>query len=63
MTLAEFADLVRRMRKTQAEYFRRRTPQLLQESRDLERRCDEALREMASPQGPGLFDAPREGDG
>ncbi len=56
MTQLEFTGLVRHMRAKQREYFRSRTPQLLNECRDLERKADKALDELANPATPGLFD-------
>ncbi len=56
MTLDELAALVSRMRAKQKEYFKKRTPTILQESKDLERRVDDALDEIAGKKTPGLFD-------
>lgn len=48
----EFRSLVKRMRDKQKEYFRTRDTTVLRESKDLERRVDEAL----TPEFPKLFD-------
>jgi hypothetical protein len=53
-TFNEFADLVRRMRQKQKDYFRTRNPVTLGESKDLERRVDALL--DPPPRTPGLFD-------
>jgi len=50
MTFAEFTRLVRLMRHEQKEYFRTRRPDRLEESKRLERRVDEALREISDRQ-------------
>lgn len=49
----DFIDLVRRMRAKQVEYFKTRDTTILRESKDLERRVDEAIK--AADQKPDLF--------
>lgn len=49
----DFLDLVRRMRSKQIEYFKTRDTTILRESKDLERRVDEAIK--AADQKPDLF--------
>ncbi len=49
----DFLDLVRRMRAKQVEYFKTRDTTILRESKDLERRVDEAIK--AADQKPELF--------
>lgn len=49
----DFLDLVRRMRAKQVEYFKTRDTTILRESKDLERRVDEAIK--AADQKPDLF--------
>lgn len=49
----DFATLVKQMRRAQKRYFRERSPQTLNESKDLERRVDRALEAMVAT--PGLF--------
>lgn len=61
MSLEEFAELVRRMRAKQKEYFKKRTPTLLAESKDWERRVDEALDVLAGKGTPSMFDGPKGG--
>lgn len=53
MSPEDFVTLVRRMRAKQREYSRDRKPSVLNESRDLERRVDNALAEYEA--GPDLF--------
>lgn len=53
-----FVTLVRRMRMTQKAYFKRRDATVLRESKDLERRCDAALIELAGGKAPTLFSGP-----
>lgn len=60
MTLAEFADLVARMRRSQTAYFRSRSPAVLAECRDFERRVDDALNVVTGRTTPSLFDPPPE---
>jgi hypothetical protein len=55
VTVEELARLVKRMREAQARYFRTRDTAALAESKDLERRIDEAVRGVLSPEPPGLF--------
>lgn len=46
MTLEEFTKLVAEMRAMQKAYFRRRTPEALETSKQLEKRVDEALEQL-----------------
>lgn len=56
MTAHELADLVKKMRDKQTEYFRRgRQASVLQECRDLERRVDEAVQKVRGEYTPPLF--------
>lgn len=52
----EDLDLIRRMRAQQKAYFRMRKPTVLAEARDLERRVDAVLAEMANGQQKLLFE-------
>ena len=55
-TVQELADLVKRMRDKQTEYFTRgRQLAVLQEARDLERRVDEAVQKVRGEYTPPLF--------
>lgn len=54
MNTEEFIDLVRRMRKTQKQYFATRDTTVLRESKDLERRVDQMLDPPVTT--PGLFE-------
>ncbi len=56
MTLEELAKLGRSMRDAQRKYFRDRSPQNLNVSKDWERRLDAAVAEVLDDNGPGLFD-------
>lgn len=58
MDLESFARLVRDMRQKQKAYFAGRSQTVLQESKDLERRVDTAVKVVLEPPVPGLFDAP-----
>lgn len=55
MDALELARLVKRCREHQRRYFRERTPQLLAECRDLERRVDRAVAEVLDPPAADLF--------
>lgn len=46
----EFVKLVYEMRKAQKEYFRTRSKEVLQQSKQLERRVDEYLRDKENNQ-------------
>lgn len=54
MTLKELAELVDRMRVAQRAYFRTRKPDVLEESKRLEREVDEAIKSILNTQ-PKLF--------
>ena len=55
--LQKFARLVIQMRKRQQEYFKAPGDKtVLSQARDLERKVDQAARDIINPQGPGLFD-------
>jgi hypothetical protein len=54
MTDPELVALAVRMREAQKRYFADRSQQALQESKDLERRFDQAAAERKA--GPSLFD-------
>jgi len=56
MTVVEFRNLVKQMRTAQKKWFNAatRTQEVLQESKGLERRVDQAIKELES--GPSLFD-------
>jgi hypothetical protein len=56
MTDADLIALVERLRAKQREYFRTRTSQALQESKDLEQRVNRAIAERKAT--PSMFDAP-----
>jgi hypothetical protein len=58
MTESEALKFGRQMRAAQKRYFSMRTPQSLNEARDLERKFDAALAELANPPQPGLYDPP-----
>jgi hypothetical protein len=49
----KLADECRRLQRL---YFRDRTPTLLREAKDAERRLDAALEAYLRPEAPGLFD-------
>lgn len=46
----EFLKLVASMREMQRAYFRRRTPEALQSSKELERQVDQAIDELSNRQ-------------
>lgn len=50
MTNDEFVKLVASMREMQRMYFRRRTPEALQSSKELERQVDQAIDELSNRQ-------------
>jgi hypothetical protein len=50
MTTTELAELAKRMRDKQKEYFRTRSTAVLEESKELERRFDAAVSEVLDPQ-------------
>lgn len=50
MTLTELAELVANMRHAQKEYFRTRSDSALEESKRLEKRVDDACREILDGQ-------------
>ena len=54
MIMEEFAALVQEMRNAQREYFRTRSPTALEAAKRLEKRVDQALKEIADRQ-PLLF--------
>lgn len=63
MTLQEFAELVREMRKWQILYFRSRYPGDLEKAKHLERQVDREAAEILCPtRQRGLFD-PHPGEG
>ena len=51
MTNSEFISLVERMRTAQKAYFRRRTPEALQTSKELEREVDRVIEEGKNKTG------------
>ncbi|MFZ4705428.1 MAG: hypothetical protein ACOYMF_05415 [Bacteroidales bacterium] len=56
--LTEYAELVARMRKAQRNYFRTRSPQDLQDSKNLEKLVDQATLNIMIPSSkptPTLF--------
>ena len=59
MTVGEFAELVEKMREAQKEYFRKRTSETLQISKQLEKQVDEQLKarreRLAQNMQPDLF--------
>lgn len=55
MTIRQFASLVAEMRNAQREFYRTRSATSLEIAKRLERRVDETLRDLISPQ-PTLFD-------
>lgn len=57
MNTPEFIDLVAKMRAAQREYFRTRSHDALESSKNYERDVDAALRELRG--GPGLFEEDR----
>jgi hypothetical protein len=50
MTTTELAELAKRMRDKQKEYFRTRKPDVLEESKELERRFDAVVSQVLDPQ-------------
>lgn len=60
MTLQELAKLAKSMRDAQKKYFRDRSPQNLNVSKDWERRLDTAVAEVLDEKGPSLFADVRE---
>ncbi len=50
ITFEEFAELVKQMRTAQRAYFQTRSTNWLENARDLEKKVDEALRELDSRQ-------------
>ena len=55
--LWEFLELVQDMRKKQQDYFRTRDANILQESKDLEKRVDSMAKELQEDRlGMNLFD-------
>ena len=50
MTITELANLVAEMRHAQTNYFRTRSESALEESKRLERKVDEACREILDGQ-------------
>lgn len=60
MTREELAREVLKVLAMQAKYFRERTPQLLNECRDAERRLKATCEAVLSPPSPSLFDQPKE---
>ncbi len=53
--LKELAELVEKMRTTQRAYFRARKPEVLEESKRLEREVDEAIKKILHDEQPTLF--------
>jgi hypothetical protein len=53
--LSEFVRLVKLMRAAQRSYFQTRNRNVLQESKDAERRVDLWLKERDEKKGPTLF--------
>ncbi len=56
MTAIDLANIVIRTLNKQQEYFRTKSSQLLNESKDLERHLRKAALEVLNPPQPGLFD-------
>lgn len=56
MTLIALARLARDVRRMQAEYFRTRQPETLNQCRDYERRLDRAIEAILAPPEPDLFE-------
>ncbi len=59
MTTGEFADMVKKMREAQENYFRTRLQRDLALSKNLEKKVDDALAERAKarlPRQPELFE-------
>lgn len=59
MTTGDFADLVKKMRGAQKEYFKTRSSDSLQRSKDYERKVDEVLssreKRIKEEREPSLF--------
>ena len=59
MTVGEFAELVEKMREAQKEYFKKRTIETLQISKQYEKQVDEQLKarreRLAQNMQPDLF--------
>lgn len=62
MTIEQLARQTLGVLRLQQDYFRKRTPRLLQESKDAERRLRKACEEILNPATPDLFDAPTEAE-
>lgn len=60
MTLQELAKQIKAMRDAQRKYFRDRSPQNLNASKDLERRLDQDVADVLDEKGPSLYDDVRE---
>jgi hypothetical protein len=56
MSVIELAELAKRMRDKQKEYFRTRDTGVLEESKELERRFDAVVSQVLDPQ---LFSEPK----
>jgi hypothetical protein len=56
MTLQEFADLVGQMRQAQRDYFRTRKPETLNAAKSLERKVDQACKDLADCDQGRLFE-------
>ncbi len=56
MEYAIFMNLVHSMRTKQRDYFLKREPHKLEQSKKLEREVDEAIRAYYNPQGTFSFD-------
>lgn len=52
MTTGEFADMVKKMREAQKNYFRTRLQRDLKLSKELEKKVDDALAERAKARRP-----------
>jgi hypothetical protein len=57
MTTEDLARLVLKCRNALRRYFKDRSPQLLNEARDWERRLDAAVKEVLTPPETTLFNA------
>lgn len=53
--MPEFIALVRSMRQAQRNYFKTRSSEALNRSKDLERKVDAALRAASEAEKPNLF--------
>lgn len=56
MNTDDFFKLVAQMRQAQKDYFRTRRPDVLEESKRLEKAVDKALKEHNTGMTAGLFD-------